>query len=133
MYKALNIRFYQNIAKLFYAIAASDKVVREEEFNALKKLVKQEWLSVDDTEDAYKTDAAYQIEIVFDWLTFKDADADACFNSFIAYKNEHRYFFTKELNALIIKTAGIIAASFSGQNKSELVMLSKLALELKKT
>ena len=133
MYKSLNIKFYQNIAKLFYAIAAADKIIKPIEFDTLKDFIKREWVSVEDTEDDYKTDAAYQIEIVFDWLTTQELDADACFNDFIEYKNEHKYFFTDDLNALILKTAGAIATSFSGENKSELIMLAKLSIELKKT
>lgn len=132
MYKTLNITFYQNVAKLFYAIAASDKIVRDEEFDTLKDLVKREWLSVESTEDDYKSDAAYQIEIVFEWLTTNKINASSCYNSFIAYKNEHSYFFTPELNKLILKTAVAIAHAFSGQNKSELIMLAKLSMELKK-
>ncbi len=130
MHKQLNATFYQSIAKLFYAIAASDKVVRIEEFNILKKIIKNEWLSADGTED-YKIDAAHQIEIVFDWLTSKKLDAKTCYDEFIAYKNEHHFFFTNELNSLILKTAGAITASFSGQNKSELIMLANLTIELK--
>ena len=133
MYKSLNINFYQNTAKLFYAIAAADKIIKPIEFDTLKDFIKREWLSVEDTEDDYKTDAAYQIEIVFDWLTTQELDADTCFNDFIEYKNEHKYFFTDELNALILKTAGAIATSYSGENKSELIMLAKLSMELKKT
>ncbi|TYQ00260.1 hypothetical protein C7447_101870 [Tenacibaculum adriaticum] len=130
MKKKLNTRFYQNVGKLFYAVAASDNVVREEEFNTLKKIVKKEWLPVDDTEDDYKTDAAYQIEIVFDWLTNKDLDANACFNDFVEYKKEHEYFFTDEIKSLISKTADTIAKAFSGKNKSELIILAKLNLNL---
>jgi hypothetical protein len=131
MYKSLNITFYQNIAKLFYAIAAADKVIKPIEFSTLKDFVKREWLTIEDTEDDYKTDAAYQIEIVFDWLTTQELDADSCFTDFIEYKNEHKYFFTDEMNTLILKTAGAIAASFSGNNKSELIILAKLNMELK--
>ncbi len=132
MYKSLNITFYQNIAKLFYAIAAADKIIKPIEFDTLKDFIKREWLSVEDTEDDYKTDAAYQIEIVFDWLTTQELDAESCFNDFIEYKNEHIYFFTEEMNTLILKTAGAIASSYSGENKSELIMLAKLNIELKK-
>jgi len=32
------IKFYQRLGELFYAIAATDKVVRKDEFAALKKL-----------------------------------------------------------------------------------------------
>ena len=132
MFKNLNINFYQNIAKLFYAIAAADKVVHTEEFKTLKECVSSEWLAVDDTEDEYKSDAAFQIEIVFDWLAEEQPDAETCFNEFIAYKNEHKYFFTQEMNSLILKTAAMITSAFSGQNKSELIMLSKLSIELAK-
>lgn len=133
MFKELNISFYQNIAKLFYAIAASDNNVKVEEYNALKKIMKREWLLVVDTEDYYKMDVAHQIEIVFDRLTTKKLNAKTCFNEFIAYKNKHHYLFTDEINSLILKTAGTITSAFAKQNKSELMMLASLSLELKKT
>jgi len=133
MYKKLNAKFYQNIAKLFYAIAASDKTVHEDEFYILKSIVKEEWLVVDGSEDEYETDAAHQIEFVFEWLKLKELDAYVCYKEFIEYKNEHPYFFTDQLNNLIMKTAGKIAASFAGKNKSELIMLAKLNLDLKNT
>ena len=61
-------RLYQNIGKLCYAIAAIDRVIKEQEINTLNKIVQKEWLSLDDFEDDFGTDAAYQMEIVFDWL-----------------------------------------------------------------
>ncbi len=61
-----SVQFYQKLGKLFYAIAASDQVVRKVEHDKLKEIIKTEWLSVDDYEDDFHTDAAYQIEIVFD-------------------------------------------------------------------
>lgn len=132
--KKMTIKFYQNLGKLFYAIAAADKQVREIEFNKLKKLVKKQWLDVDIIEDDYHTDAAYQIEIVFDWLNEENnLEANSCFNDFINYKNEQNHLFTDSIKKLILKTAGLIAASFAGINKSELIMLAKLDLELKKT
>ncbi|MEN3322152.1 hypothetical protein VP395_00300 [Mariniflexile soesokkakense] len=132
MFKNLNLKFYQNIGKLFYALAGADKVVHPNEFNTFKEFVSREWLSVDDTEDEYKTDAAYQMEIVFDWLASKKLNANTCFKEFIAYKNEHKYFFTSDMNTLILKTAVLITSAFSGQNKSEVIMLSKLSIELSK-
>jgi hypothetical protein len=131
MYKNLNTKFYQNIAKLFYAIAAVDKVIKEEEFTALKTIVKNEWLTIDKSKDEYNTDAAYQIEFVFEWLILKKLDAYTCYNEFIEYSNEYSYFFTDELNHLIMKTAEKIASSFAGINKSELIMLTKLQFHLK--
>lgn len=74
-----------------------------------------------------------KIEIVFDWLKNENnLDAKSCYNDFINYKNEQKHLFTSKVKKLIIKTARAIAASFSGINKSELILLAKLDLELKK-
>lgn len=131
--KKMTLKFYQNLGKLFYAIAVSDNDVRHVEFDKLKELVKKHWLELDPIEDVYRTDAAYQIEIVFDWLNEeKKLDAKTCFDDFVNYKNEQKHLFTKNVKHLILKTANAIAASFSGVNKSELIMLAKLDIELKK-
>ena len=134
MNKKKTLKFYQNLGKLFYAIAASDKHVHETEFDKLKELVKKQWLSVDLLEDNYHTDAAYQIEIIFDWLNSEEnLNTKACYEAFVNYKNEQPHLFTKPIKRLILKTASAIAASFSGVNKSELIMLAKLDIELKRT
>src|SRR5690554_4821732 len=118
--------FYQKMGELFYAIAASDKIVREEEYSALKKIVTEKWKKLDGYEDPFHTDAAYQIEIVFDWFDYADLDAKDCFDSFADYKKENQNLFTEERKKLIWETALIIAEAFSGKNKSELIMLAKL-------
>ena len=134
MDKINNIKFYQNLGKLFYAIAASDKVVREEELNKLKETVKKVWLTSNIIQNDVKTEAEHSIINTFKWLNRdNEYDAETCFNSFISYKKDNEQLFTKELNALILKTANVIASSFSGKNKSELIMLAKLNLELNKT
>ena len=130
--KKLNIKFYQNLGKLFYAIAAADKNVREEEFDKLKEIVKSEWLAVDEIEDNFHTDAAYQIEIVFDWLyEAENLDAKTLFDDFIAYKEDQPHFYPIAIKQLILKTANAVAASFHGKNKSELIMLANLEMRLK--
>ncbi len=125
------IKFYQNLGKLFYAIAASDKVVRNVEYDALKKLVVTYWKDLDDAKDNYQEPVAYQMEIVFDWFDYEQMDANYCFDSFCDYAKEYPKAFSKEKRALILKTAEIIANSFSGKNKSELIMLAKLELLFK--
>lgn len=133
--KHMTLKFYQNLGKLFYAMAAADDKVREAEMNKLKELVKKEWLDVDDIEDKFGTDAAYQIEIVFDWLSQPqdiELNIKDCYDDFVAYKKEQKHLFTKDVNRLILKTANAIAESFSGKNKSELMLLAKLNIELNK-
>ena len=124
------IAFYQKIGELFYAVAAADKVVREVEYKALKKLVREVWSKYDDSLDDFNTRAIYQMEVVFDWFDYERMDADACFESFENYVKEHPLLFTEERKKLIFQTANEIADSFSGKNKSELIILGKLHLLL---
>jgi hypothetical protein len=126
------VLFYQKIGELFYAIAASDKVVKKAEYDALRNKVAKRWKNLDEYTDSYNTDAAFQIEIVFDWFDYEHLDGDDCFESFKSYYLNNKSLFTKERKKLIWETADAIASSFSGKNKSELIMLAKLKLLLEK-
>ncbi len=128
----LNVLFYQRLGELFYAVAAADKVVKKIEYSVLRKMVTDEWKDMDDFEDAFHTDAAYQIEVAFDWFDYEERDADECFENFKDYYKQYKSLFTTERKELIWRTADAIASSFSGKNKSELIMLAKLKLLLEK-
>jgi hypothetical protein len=124
--KSLSTQDYQHIGYLLFAVAASDKNIDEKEVNALKLLVKNNWIDLDDTNDSFGSDAAYQIEIVFDWLTEAEWDSDTCFSKFEDYYKEHSNLFSQDIKSLIIKTASTIAESYAGKNKSELIILAKI-------
>jgi hypothetical protein len=118
--------FYQQIGKVFYSIVAVDKTVRPEEIKELKKILQKEWLPLDNTFDAFGSDSAYQIEIVFDWLVEKKWDIDQMIPNLKLFRTLHSSLFTDQVNDLIMKTATAIAASFAGKNKSEHVLVSQL-------
>lgn len=122
---------YQNLGKLFYAVAMVDKTIRPIEVQRLKEAVKEKWLKVDAIEDEFGTDAAYQIEIVFDWLQEEEHDGQIYFDEFKDFFKEHKDRINPNIITLIWKTADAIAASFAGKNKSELIILAKLKLFLK--
>lgn len=128
----INTTFYQNLGKLFYAIAAADKVVRKSEYESLRKLVKTQWLDLEDSEDEFGADAAYQIEIVFDWLDYKELTPQECFNEFESYYKDHPLFFGEKIKKMVWDTANTIADAFSGKNKSELLFLGRLMLLFEK-
>ncbi len=123
-------KLYQNLGKVFYAVAAADDVVHNKEKNTLKKIVKSDWVDVDDFQDEYGTDAAYMIEIIFDWLDQNQPPAKSAFQEFKEFKKEHEEFFTPEINGLILKTSEEIAESFAGTNKKESEMISQLKMIL---
>ncbi len=121
---------YENLGKLFYAVSASDKVVRDEEFDALHKLVYTHWLVMDDIQDDFGTDAAYQIEVVFEWLKEQELDAETCFNDFAYFKSQHESLFNAKIDRTIWRTVIAIADAFHGKNKAEREMLAKIKVLL---
>lgn len=127
----VGIEFYQNLGKLFYAIAIADRTVHTKELDRLKEIIRESWLTVDDIEDRYNADAAYQIETVFDRLLENGKESGQCFEDFTKYYTEHLKLFTEQVKILIADTANSIAKSFSGTNKAELIILAKLALLLR--
>jgi len=130
--KELVHKFYQNLGKLFYAIAAIDGNVREEELDKLKGVVKKEWLTTNLIDDGFKKSAEQSIINTFKWLhDDNEYNAETCYNSFLTFKKEHESLFTNDINTLILITTRAIAAAFSKVNKSELILLAKLDMELK--
>ncbi len=127
--KTMN-ELYENLGKLFYAIAICDGSIHMKEWDKVKEIVKADWLYVDEFTDRYGTDAANLIEIVFDGLMEYEKTSKECFQEFKDFYEEHPHAFSKEIKSLAKKTANAIAASFAGKNKSELIMLSKLELLL---
>ncbi len=123
----LPLVFYQKLGEIFYAVAAADNVVRQEEYNALKEMVIQEWRESDLNESSNKL---CQMEIMFNWFDYEQLDANSCFEHFEEYYKENSHLFTPEIKKLIWKTANTIADSVSTKNKRELIMLAKLQILL---
>ncbi len=121
---------YQNLGKLFYAVAMADKSVHTREIDKLRSFIRKYWLDVDEVEDEYGEDAAFQIETVFDWHLEYEKDADETFDEFQEFYKDHEKKFTPFIKILVLDTANAIANSFAGTNKSELVLLGKLKLLL---
>ena len=120
------IHFYQQLGKLFYCIASADKNVQSEEVAQLKKLVKKQWVPQEESLNEFGDDAAYQIEIVFDWLMANEWHCKNLIPDFKKYKKNHPSLFTPKMNDLILQTANAIAKSFSGEQKTELDLIQEL-------
>lgn len=126
------IVFYQHLGKLFYAIASIDKKIQKVEVEALKKEISIFHTNTNSSIFNANIDATHHITATFDILYFEAADAQTCFNDFIAFKKNYETLFTTSLKKEILEIAGKIAASFANLNKSELMLLAKLSIEFKK-
>lgn len=128
-----NIEFYQNLGKLFYAIAAADHNVRKEELDTLQDMVNRDWLAPNSIDANFNRDIENAIVNTFKWLNDdNEYSAETCYKSFVRFKKNHETLFSDKIKTRIMTTAGKIAASFSGSNKSELMILAQLNIELKK-
>ncbi|MBO0323701.1 hypothetical protein J0X14_15435 [Muricauda sp. CAU 1633] len=126
--KRLGNEFYQNLGKLFYAVAMADHSIHVKEIDRLKEVVREHWLDVDDVEDEYGTDAAFQIESVFDWFLEYGKDSEEIFEEFEAFYSEYKILFPETVKQLIMSTARAITSAFAGSNKSELILLGRIEL-----
>ncbi|WP_273565658.1 hypothetical protein [Maribacter halichondriae] len=124
----VGIKLYENLGKLFYAVAMADGNVHIKELDKLKEIVRDSWLDIDDIEDRYHSDAAYQIETVFDWLLEYEKESGESFDDFVDFYKDHPNLFPIHIKELIVDTANGVANSFAAKNKSELVIQAKLAL-----
>lgn len=119
-------QFFEHLGKLFFAIASADRTIEVIEIETFKEVIKDQWSFIANKD-------LKQIEFIFDNLVKEGKlKSEACYLDFITYKNEHNKLFTSTLKSLILKTSSTIASSFSGRNKSELIILAKLDLELKR-
>ncbi|MBC8768655.1 hypothetical protein MWU78_13415 [Arenibacter sp. F26102] len=129
--KKVGKKFYENLGKLFYAVAMADTRIHRQEIDKLRAFIRKYWLEVDELEDEYGTDAAFQIESVFDWLVDNERDGDECFEEFREFYKDNASIFSPFIKVLIMDTANAISNSFAGKNKAELVLLGKLEILLK--
>lgn len=123
--------FYKQLGTLFYAVSLIDNKIKKEEFQAMEKAIVSEMNSENNAVLVGDTAAKESIITTFKQLYFDKAEAQQCYDDFISFKRKHESLFTQEVKKVILKIAGKIAASFSGVNKSELIILAKLSIAFK--
>ncbi|MBX7181296.1 MAG: hypothetical protein K1X82_04215 [Bacteroidia bacterium] len=120
------LHLYQELGKLFYGIAASDRHVRSEEVKKLRQVVRDEWVPFEKHTDEFGTDSAFQIEIVFDWMEANQIDSEDILSDFQDYLHEHSKLIDAGMRKHIYDTSLKIAEAFEGKNKAESVYLKQL-------
>lgn len=119
--------FYTELGKLLFAIAKADGRVGEKEFDAMKKIVKEELVALEDSTDEFGTDNAYYTEMEFDYLQENFGDPEQAFSSFLDFVDTHRNAFSPALKKLVSKISTRIANTEYGINPKEKKYLDRLA------
>ncbi len=125
-----NHLFYQQLGKLFYAIAQSDMVIQDKEFEALQRCIQDYWSDYNDLNQIFEEDPFHIIEAVFEGIEAFELDGQQMYEDFVSYKKTHPLIFTEPLNTLLMATAKTIAHAFGGIDPSEQKILITLEKEL---
>lgn len=125
-----NHLLYKNLGKLFYAVAISDTVIQNQEFEALQRCVQAYWKDYNDLNQIFADDPARIIEAVFEGVEAFELDGHQMYEDFVSYKRAHPQLFTNALNTLIITTVQTIAHAFGDIDPSEKRLLVQLEKEL---
>src|SRR5690606_15204363 len=91
------IKFYESLAFLAYSVAAADKNIHSKEIETLKILLRKEWLELEGSVDEFGSDAAFQIEAVFDWLIEQRPSSGFAFEKFQSFLKAHPFFTDEKL------------------------------------
>jgi uncharacterized tellurite resistance protein B-like protein len=113
--------FYIHLACLFYAVANADKNFEKEEKKKIVQLTERFFSEAIENEKSSEVIYETMRALIQDQYT-----SEQTFEKFKAYFEEHKSLFTKERIHQILVTCHEIADSFSGKNKSELIILARI-------
>jgi len=124
--------FYAELGKLLYAVADIDGVITQKEKTALQNIVKDELVPAERHMDEFNSDTAFYAEIEFDFLDEEIGDAEAAFNSFIDFIEEHHTAFDARMKKISLHITKELAEAYRGTNKKEKALIEKLKAKLNK-
>lgn len=123
-------RFYSEVGKLLYAIAAADGRVDRKEYEKLRDIVKEKLVPQENSTDQFGTDAAYYAEIEFDILMDQTPSATSCFHSFCDYVEAHHTAFDNHHKDMVMEMVKEIAQVYHGIDTKEKELIKQLKKRL---
>jgi hypothetical protein len=122
--------FYHKLGYLFYSVAAADGSIVKEERDVLHKMVVEDWLDLEKSNDEFGSDNAYQIEVLFDFLSERSFPSERAFEVFEQFFKANLEMFNEDVVDRIYHTSERVASSFHSKNKAELNALTRIHLLL---
>lgn len=119
-------QFYSELGKLLYAVADIDGIITPRERKVLQEIVRKELMPTEKHLDEFGTNTAVYAEIEFDFLQDEQADAEAAFESFINFVEDHHTAFDKRMRRICMHVAKKLADEYYGTNKKEELLVKKL-------
>jgi uncharacterized protein YeaO (DUF488 family) len=124
--------YYAELGKLLYAVADIDGAITQKEKKALQDIIRKELAPAEKIRDEFGTDVAYYAEMEFDFLDEEIADAEAAFESFIDFVEDHHTAFDEKMKKTCLHVAKELASAYHGRNIKENELIEKLKKKLEK-
>lgn len=124
-------KFYAELGRLLYAIAAVDGRIHAKEAAMMRRVVTEQLVPQESTLDHYGTDRAYITEFEFDIQVERGEVPEIAFDSFVLYLTQHRDRLSQAQKELIMRAAQVVAHAFHGANAKELRMLDELERKIR--
>lgn len=119
-------RLYKELGNLFYAIAAADKIIRQEEKKTLHEEIIFAWKNYEDSQDRFGSDRAFLIEFEFESLEEESVTAESAYLLFEQYFQDNGRELDHACRVKIFNSARHIAESVRKINLEELHYLTRL-------
>lgn len=123
-------KFYSELGRLLYAIAAVDGRIHAQEAATMKRVVSDQLVPQEAATDHFGTDQAYITEFEFDIQVDRGEAPEEAFDSFVTYLTQHKERMCAEQKKLILRAADVVAHAFHGVNAKEMRMLAELKRRL---
>ncbi len=123
-------KFYAELGRLLYAIAAVDGRIHAKEAATMKRVVSEQLVPQEASTDHFGTDQAYITEFEFDIQADRGEAPEEAFDSFAMYLTQHKDRICAEQKELVLRAADVVAHAFHGANAKELRMLAELKRRL---
>lgn len=117
--------FYSELGKLLYAVSDIDGAISEAEKKKLQDVVKNELVPAESHIDDFGTNAGFYSEMEFDFLDEEIGDAEAAFESFIDFVEEHHTAFDERMRKVSLHLMKELAQAYYGTNKKEKELIQK--------
>jgi len=123
---ASEMTLYQKIGELFYALAATNSTIHDDDYKKLLHLVHEDWKQLDEPKGAFGSNASHQILNVLNWFDYEHMQARDCFENFVDYYTTYQKRFSEQKKKIIYKTAEKINTSFKNSNTIAPQMITEL-------
>jgi hypothetical protein len=120
------------IGYVVYAVASADNHVALEEKKIAHDLINEHWTLLADNEDPFGVRSLDFVDKIIVSFDEDHLDSEKAFDSFKEIFEEQKNDFTPEIKQFILDLCIKVGSAFNQMNKSELVLLSRIEMLLKK-